>query len=83
MLLIYYKLYLDSTLAAYLFDLNQTNMLKNIRILKATSKIGIILPKKLVNKTRRLRILDEVEAIFPGFKAFLDSTKAKNYATKK
>jgi len=41
------------------------------------------LPKKLANKTRRLRTLDEVEEVFPGFKAYLDSTKATNTAAKK
>lgn len=75
MLLIYYKLYLTSTLAAYLFDLNQTNILKNIRILEPLVCEVLPLPKKLAHKTRRLRTLDEIDAIFPGFKAFLDSTE--------
>jgi len=46
MLLIYYKLYLTSTLAAYLFNLNQTNMLKNIRILEPLVRQGLSLLKK-------------------------------------
>jgi hypothetical protein len=32
------------------------------------------LPKKEHEKVRRLQTLDEVEAVFPGFKAFLDAT---------
>ena len=34
MLLVYYHLYVSSTLVAYLFDLSQTNVLKNIRRLE-------------------------------------------------
>ncbi len=34
MLLVYYHIYVSSTLAAYLFDLSQTNVLKNIRKLE-------------------------------------------------
>ena len=33
------------------------------------------LPKKEQDKVRRLQTVDEVEAMFPGFKAFLDATE--------
>jgi hypothetical protein len=33
------------------------------------------LPKKQQDKVRRLQTVDEVEAMFPGFKAFLDATE--------
>lgn len=33
------------------------------------------LPKKEHNKVRRLQTVDEIETMFPGFKAFLDSTE--------
>jgi transposase len=33
------------------------------------------LPKKQHEKVRRLQTLDEVETMFPGFKAFLDATE--------
>src|SRR4030042_1842490 len=75
MLLVYYRLYVSSTLAAYLFDLGQTNVLKDIRMLEPLVSEVLPLPKKLHQKVKRLRTLDEVEAIFPGFKAFLDATE--------
>ena len=75
MLLIYYRLYVTSTLLSFLFDLGQTNVLKNIRMLEPHVKEVLPLPKKLHQKVRRLRTLDEVEALFPGFKAFLDATE--------
>jgi len=75
MLLVYYRLYVSSTLAAYLFDLGQTNVLKDIRMLEPLVSEVLPLPKRLHQKVKRLRTLDEVEAIFPGFKAFLDATE--------
>jgi len=33
------------------------------------------LPRKVHQKARRLRTLDEIEELFPGFKAFLDATE--------
>jgi len=75
MLLVYYHLYVSSTLAAYLFDLSQTNVLKNIRKLEPLVSQVLLLPKKQHEKVRRLQTLEEVEAYFPGFKAFLDATE--------
>src|SRR3972149_10651424 len=75
MLLVYYHLYVSSTLAAYLFDLSQTNVLKDIRMLEPLVSEVLSLPKKQQVKVRRLQTLDEVEAMFPGFKAFLDATE--------
>jgi len=49
--------------------------LKNIRMLEPLVSEALPLPKKLHQKVRRLRTLDEVEAAFPGFKAFLDATE--------
>ena len=75
MLLVYYRLYVSSNLAAYLFDLGQTNVLKDIRMLEPLVSEVLPLPKKLHDSVRRLRTLEEVEAVFPGFKAFLDATE--------
>ncbi len=75
MLLMYYRLYVTSTLLGFLFDLGQTNVLKDIRMLEPLVAEVLPLPKKLHQKAGRLGTLDEVEAFFPGFKAFLDATE--------
>ena len=75
MLLVYYHLYVSSTLAAYLFDLSQTNVLKDIRKLEPLVSEVLPLPKKQHEKVRRLQTLDEIEAMFPGFNAYLDATE--------
>lgn len=75
MLLMYHRLYVTSTLLGFLFNLGQTNVLKNIRMLEPLVTQVLPLPGKIHQRARRLENLDEVEALFPGFKAFLDATE--------
>ena len=76
MLLVYYKLYITHTLASFLFDLDQSNVHRDIRYMEPIVSSCIPpLPQKLYNITRRLRTVQEVEIYFPGFKAFIDSTE--------
>jgi hypothetical protein len=75
MLLMYHRLYITSTLLGFLLHLGQTNVLKNIRMLEPLLKEVLPLPSKLHQKTMRLGNPDDVEALFPGFKAFLDATE--------
>jgi hypothetical protein len=75
MLLVYYRLYITYTLSGFLFDLDQSNICRDISMLEPLIKLCIPLPKKLYKRTRRLRTIDEVEEYFPGFKAFIDSSE--------
>jgi hypothetical protein len=75
MLLVYYRLYITYTLSGFLFDLDQSNICRDISMLEPLIKLCIPLPKKLYKRTRRLRTIDEVEEYFPGFKAFIDATE--------
>jgi hypothetical protein len=75
MLLMYYHLYPSSTLLGYLINLGQTNVLKDIRNLEPLVSEVLPLPKKEHDKVKRLETVDEIEAMFPGFKAFLDATE--------
>ena len=75
MLLVYYKLYITHTLSGFLFDLDQSNVHRDIRYMEPVVSNCIPLPQKLYNITRRLRTVEEVEIYFPGFKAFIDSTE--------
>jgi DDE superfamily endonuclease len=88
MLLVYYRLYITFTLSGFLFDLDQSNVYRDISILEPLIKLCVPLPKKLYKRSRRARTIDEVEGYFPGFKAFVDSTeqeipKAKEQKKKK
>lgn len=75
MLLMYYRLYITHTLAGFLFDLDQSNVFRDIRHIEPLVKRCIPLPQKLYNITRRLRTIDEVKKYFPEFKAFIDITE--------
>ena len=76
MLLVYYRLYITYTPSGFLFDLDQSNICRDMSIIEPLVKLCIPLPKKLYKRTRRLRTIDEVEEeYFPGFKAFIDSSE--------
>ena len=76
MLLVYYRLYITYTLSGFLFDLDQSNICRDICMLEPLVKLCVPLPKKLYKRTRRARTIDEVEEeYFPGFKAFIDSSE--------
>ena len=75
MLLVYYRLYITHTLSGFLFDLDQSNVYRDIRHIEPLVKRCIPLPQKLYNITRRLRTVQEVEQYFPEFKAFIDATE--------
>ena len=74
MLLLYYHMYPSSTLLGYLLDLSQTSVLKNIRNLEPLVSKVLPLPKKQHEKMKRLETVEEIEAMFPGFKAAIDAT---------
>ena len=75
MFLVYYRLYITSTLTGVLFDLDQSNVLKDIRKLEPLVKEVLPIPKKLHDKVKQLQKLEEIEAMFPELKAFLDATE--------
>ncbi|MGB8935115.1 MAG: transposase family protein [Candidatus Nitrosopolaris sp.] len=75
MLLVYYRLYITFTLSGFLFDLDQSNVCRDIYMLEPLVKRRIPLPKKLYKRARKLRPIDEVEQYFPSFKAFIDSAE--------
>lgn len=75
MLLIYYRLYITYTLAGFLFDLDQSNICRDIQKIEKLIRQCLPIPQKIYNITKRLKTLQEVEQYFPGFLAFIDSTE--------
>jgi len=75
MFLFYYRVYTTSTLTGILFNLDQSTVLKNIRKLEPLIKEILPIPSKLHDKAKRLQTVEEIEAVFPGFKAFVDATE--------
>src|SRR3954447_2993681 len=75
MLLVYYRLYITYTLAGFLFDLDQSNICRDIQKIEPLIRNCLPIPQKLYNITKRLKTPEEVEKYFPGFIAFIDSTE--------
>jgi hypothetical protein len=75
MLLVYYRLYITYTLAGFLFDLDQSNICRDIQKIESLVRQCLPIPQKIYNITKRLRTLDEIEKYFPGFLSFIDSTE--------
>ena len=75
MLLVYYRLYITLALTQFLFDLDLSNVWRDIRYLEPLVRECIPLPKKMHEQAKRLGTMEEVERFFPGFKAFVDATE--------
>src|SRR3954463_12915533 len=75
MLLVYYRLYITYTLTGFLFDLDQSNVCRDIQKIESLVRQCIPIPQKIYNITKRLRTVDEVEHYFPGFISFIYSTE--------
>jgi hypothetical protein len=75
MLLVYYRLYTTLQLTGFLFDLDVSNVWRNIRILEPVVAGVLPTPQKLYQRSRRIGSLKELEAVFPDLKAFVDATE--------
>ena len=75
MLLVYYRLYITYTLTGFLFDLDQSNVCRDIQKIESLIRKCIPIPQKIYNITKRLKTPEEVEKYFPGFLAFTDCTE--------
>jgi hypothetical protein len=75
MLLVYCRLYITYTLAGFLFDLDQSNICRDIQKIEGLIRQCVPIPQKTYQITKRLKIPEEVEKYFPGFLAFIDSTE--------
>ncbi len=84
MLLVYYRLYITYTLSGFLFDLDQSNICRDIQKIESLIRQCVPIPQKTYQITKRLKTLEAVEKYFPGFLAFTDLQSNKyqdlNYA---
>lgn len=76
MLLVYYRLYITYTLTGFLFDLDQSNVCRDIQKIEPLIRKCVPIPQKTYSRlTKRLQTPEEVEQYFPGFIAFVDCTE--------
>jgi hypothetical protein len=75
MILVYYRLYITYTLAGFLFDLDQSNICRDIQKIERLIRQCVPIPQKTYPITKRLKTPEDVERYFPGFLAFTDCTE--------
>ena len=75
MLLVYYRLYITYTLTGFLFDLDQSNVCRDIQKIESLIRQCLPIPQKIYGITKRLKTPEEVEQYFPGLLSFTDSTE--------
>lgn len=75
LVLLYYRLYITYNLAGFLFDLDQSNVCRDIEKIEGLIRSCLPIPQKLCKVTRRLKTIEEVEEYFPGFMAMTDCSE--------
>ena len=83
MLFAYYRLYITHTLAGFLFDLDQSNIWRDIQKIEPLVRKCVPIPQKMHKTTKRLPTPEEVERHFPGFLPFTDCTEQQCHGLKK
>ncbi|HEY6536198.1 MAG TPA: transposase family protein [Candidatus Nitrosocosmicus sp.] len=56
MLLVYYRLYITYTLTGFLFDLDQSNICRDIQKIESLIRQCVPIPQKTYNITKRLKL---------------------------
>jgi hypothetical protein len=74
MVLVFYRLYITYTLMEYIFDLDQSNVYRDIQKIERLIMQCLPIPQKLYKVTKWLQTKEEFEQYFPGFMAFIDCT---------
>lgn len=75
MFLVYYRLYTSYELIGYLFDLDQSNVYRDIKCLEQLVKKCMPLPNKIHKRTKKITTIQELLKYYPEMKAFLDATE--------
>ncbi len=68
-------LYITYTLTGFLFDIDQSNICRDIQKIEGLIRQCVPIPQKTYNITKRLKTPEAVEKYFPGFLAFTDCTQ--------
>ena len=71
-----YRLYITYTLDGFLFDLDQSNICRDIQKIESLVRQCVPIPQKIYsNNQRGFKLKEAVEKYFPGFLAFTDCTE--------
>jgi len=74
-LLVYYRLYITYSLTSFLFDIDVSNVWRDIKHLEPLVKQCMPIPEKIEAKIGKIGKVDELIEIFPDMSAFTDATE--------
>ena len=77
MLLLYYRLYVTMDLMDFLFNLDKSNISRNISIIEVLIHPFLPLPKKIYSKRKRINSPEELDKLFPELIVIVDATEQK------
>lgn len=75
MLLMYYRMYTSYSLLEMIFDLDKSNVCRDIRYLEPAVKSSIPIPAKKYADSKKITTLSELERQFPEFQIMIDATE--------
>ncbi len=75
MLLVHYRLYCSYILVGFLFNLDQSNVWRDIKRLEPLVQRCIPLPKKVYKRAKKIGTIEELLEYYPEFKSVIDTTE--------
>jgi len=75
MCLVHLRLNLTCTVMSYLFDLNESNVSRNIDHIKGLLKDELPEPAKLMAAQKKINSVEELFRLYPGLKVIVDGTE--------
>ena len=75
MLLMYYRMYTTYDMLGMIFDLNKSNVSRNIRYLESAVKQSIPIPAKKYADSKKVTNIAQLQKFFPEFIAITDGTE--------
>ena len=78
MLLMYYRMYTTYDLLGMIFDLDKSNVMRDIKYLEYAVKKSIPIPTKKYADSKKLKSLDDIQQFFPELIAITDGTEQLN-----
>lgn len=75
MLLMYYRMYTTYDLLGMIFDLDKSNVMRDIKYLEPAVKKSIPIPSKKYADSKKLKSLEDIQQLFPELIAITDGTE--------
>ena len=75
MLLMYYRMYTTYDLLGMIFDLDKSNVMRDIKYLEPAVKKSIPIPAKKYADSKKLKSLEDIQRYFPELIAITDGTE--------